>query len=106
MARALAGERSARLGRWNKPGQVSRRLSHGQRPLQTKERFANKEPVPASLARSYPRSLNFVRGAHFVRDDMVIRSREKSRGVGQATSAQVRSKKVGEENEIWNPAIL
>src|SRR5208282_1566229 len=35
----------------------------------TKERFANAEPVPASLARSCPRSFDFVRGAHFSQDD-------------------------------------
>jgi hypothetical protein len=46
-------------------------LCVSKRPLQNKERFANKEPVPASLARSCPRSLDFVRDAHFVRDDIL-----------------------------------
>src|SRR5208282_2074387 len=35
----------------------------------TKERFANAEPVPGSLARTCPRSFDFVRVAHFAQDD-------------------------------------
>src|SRR5262249_20362055 len=34
-----------------------------------KERFADGEPVPASLARSCPRSFDFVRIAHCAQDD-------------------------------------
>src|SRR5262244_1749653 len=35
----------------------------------TSERFADREPVPGSLARTCPRSFGFVRVAHFAQDD-------------------------------------
>ena len=37
-----------------------------------KERFAYEEPVPASLARSCPRSFDFARVARFAQDDTAV----------------------------------
>jgi hypothetical protein len=44
-------------------------LSESETFASARKRFADEEPVPASLARSCPRSFDFVRVAHFAQDD-------------------------------------